>query len=68
VENRPQFRGLNLIHKLENRLKKLSDIIDYTTCKRYLDMTEKPQLGWRLVMTVWRMSGSHENISFQKLF
>jgi hypothetical protein len=38
------FRGLNLIQKLDDRLKKLINITEYTTYKRWLDMTEKPEV------------------------
>jgi hypothetical protein len=44
VKNKLQFRRLNLIQKLDNRLMKLVGIIGYTTCKRYLDMGGRPEV------------------------
>jgi hypothetical protein len=45
VKNKLQFRGMNLVQKLDDCLKKLIGIIEYTTCKRCLDMAEKPEVG-----------------------
>jgi hypothetical protein len=52
VQNKPQFRGRNLIHKLDDCRKRLINIIEYTTCKRGLDMAEKPEVGWCQVGTL----------------
>jgi hypothetical protein len=45
VKNKLQFRGLNLVQKLDDHLEKLIGIIEYTTFRRCLDMAEKPEVG-----------------------
>jgi hypothetical protein len=67
VKNKLQFRGLNFISKLDECLKKLINLIEYTTCMRCLDMTEKPEFGWCPVRTVWRMRNISGGI-LSKLF
>jgi hypothetical protein len=68
VQNRPQFKGLNLIHKLDDCRKRLINIIEYTTRKRGFDMAEKPEVGWCQVGTLCRMRNSNERIFMSKLF
>jgi hypothetical protein len=66
VKNKLQFRGLNLVQQLDDRLKKLIGTIECTTCKRFLDMTEKPEAGQCQVRTVREMRNSNERISIRK--
>jgi hypothetical protein len=65
VRSKLQFRGLNLIRKLDDRFKKLIGVIEYTTSKKCLDMGEKLEIGWCQVGTVWRMRNSNESISLK---
>jgi hypothetical protein len=44
VENKLQFRGLNLTQKHNECLKRLIDSIEYTNCKRCFDVDEKPEV------------------------
>jgi hypothetical protein len=53
VKNEMEFRGLNLVQKLDEHFKKLIGIIEYTTFKSCLDMAEKPEVGRCQVRTVW---------------
>jgi hypothetical protein len=53
VKNKLQFKGPNLIQKLDDCLKKLADITEHTTCKRCFDMAEKPEVGWCQIRTVY---------------
>jgi hypothetical protein len=46
AKSKLQFRRPNLIHKLDERLMKLINVIEYTTCKRCFGMTEKPAVEW----------------------
>jgi hypothetical protein len=62
LKNKLQFRGLDLLPKLHDRLDKLVNIIEYTTCKKCLDTTAKSEAGWSQPMTVWRMWNSNERI------
>jgi hypothetical protein len=62
IENKEQFRGLNLIQKLDDRLKKFIDMIEDTTCKRCFNMAEKPEVGWCQARNVWRMRNCNERI------
>jgi hypothetical protein len=68
VKNMLQFRGVNLHQKLYDCLKKLINIIEYMTCKRYLDITKKPGGGRCQVRTVWRMRNNNEKLFIKKLF
>jgi hypothetical protein len=68
VKNKLQFRGLNFIQKLDDGLKKLINISECTIFKKCIDMTEKPEVRWRQVMTVWRMKNSNEGIVIQRHF
>jgi hypothetical protein len=51
VQNNLQFRGLSLIQKLDDRFKRLVDIIECRTCKRCFDMAEKPEVGRHEIRT-----------------
>jgi hypothetical protein len=51
---------MNLIQKLGDHFKKLINIIEYATCKRCLDITERPEVGWCRVRTIWRMRSSNK--------
>jgi hypothetical protein len=44
-ENKLQFRRVNLIQKLDDGPKKFINIVEYVTCKRCLEMTEKPEVN-----------------------
>jgi hypothetical protein len=66
AQNKPQFRGLNLIHKIDDRLKKFITVIEYAICKRCLDMAAKPKVGRRQVRMVWQMRNSNERIFTKK--
>jgi hypothetical protein len=68
VKNKLQFRGPNLVQKRNDRLKKLIGIIEYTTCKRCIDMAEKPEVRRCQFRNVWGMRNSNERISIKKLF
>jgi Txe/YoeB family toxin of Txe-Axe toxin-antitoxin module len=62
MKNKLQFRGLNLIQRRDDRLKKFINIIEYTICERCFDIIEKPEVGWGKVRTVWRMKTGSEII------
>jgi hypothetical protein len=68
VTNELQFKGLNLIQKLDDRVKKLINIIEFTTCKRCFDMGEKPEVGWCQVRTAWRMRTIAKEFSSNSCF
>jgi hypothetical protein len=68
VKNKLQFRGLNLVQKLDDPFKKLIGMIEYTTYKRCLDMAEKPEAGGCQVTIVWGMRNSKERISIKNCF
>jgi hypothetical protein len=52
VKNKLQFRGPNLVQKLDDWLKKLIQVIEYITYKRCPDRAEKPEVGWCEVRVV----------------
>jgi hypothetical protein len=68
LKNKLQFRELNLVPKLDDRLNKLIGVIEHTTCKRCLDMAEKPEVGGSQARTIWGMRNGNERISTEKGF
>jgi hypothetical protein len=68
MRNKLQFRGPNLIQKLDDGLKKLTNITEYTPCKRRRDLADPPAVGWRQVGAVERMRNSSERIFIENCF
>jgi hypothetical protein len=54
--------------KLDDHLKKLIDIIEYTTSKKCIHMVEKPELACCQVSTLCWMGNSNEIIFIENCF
>jgi uncharacterized membrane protein len=68
MKNKLQSRGLNIIQKLDECLKNVISVIEYTTCKRSLDLAEKPEVGWCQIGTVSPRRNSSERILVNNCF
>jgi hypothetical protein len=62
-----QFKEPNLAQKLDDRLKNLTSITEYTSFKRCLDMAEKTKVGRCPVKTAWRTKNTNEGIFINNL-
>jgi hypothetical protein len=61
-ENNLQFTRPKVTQQLDNRLKKHIDIINYTTCKKFLDVAEKPGIGSCNARTAWRVRNGKKTV------